>query len=151
MNVSILLALIVALYAVSVASTGGLVWHYCSSTVHYPVTINNLVLSPNPPKANTLCKAHVDGNLTYANPIKSASSEVKISYSKGGKWIPIGDFTQNVCDFIPCPLNPGPFSLDQSATLPPQPTGDFSGSVTMTDDSNKKLLLCVNFTVSIIA
>eukprot|EP01099_Mayorella_cantabrigiensis_P002975 TRINITY_DN2343_c0_g1_i1.p1 TRINITY_DN2343_c0_g1~~TRINITY_DN2343_c0_g1_i1.p1 ORF type:complete len:152 (-),score=27.50 TRINITY_DN2343_c0_g1_i1:81-536(-) len=151
MNSSTLLFLVVALFAVSAVSTGGFVWKYCSTSVKYPVTINQIVLSPNPPQVGKVCKAHFDGNLTYPNSIKSATTVMKISGYIGGKWTTLPPFENDVCDKLTCPIKPGPIVYDYSLTIPViTPKADYMGSLTATDDANDKLLLCLNFTVSLV-
>ena len=150
MNSSLLLLLVVSLFAVSVVSTGGFVWKYCSNT-KYPVTVTSIVLSPNPPKVGQVCKAHFEGNLTYPNSIQSANSVLSLSENIGGKWTPLPPFNNDVCDRTPCPIKPGKIVIDFSLTIPFfTPKADYAGSLVTREDSTNKLLLCLNFTVSLV-
>jgi hypothetical protein len=102
-----------------------------------PLQITSLSLSPDPPIRGQLFDLDIQFNNT-GQPITNGSLVTQITFD----YIPFNPITIPLCEYINCPLEIGPNSINKSTTWPDSVSGLISCNLSLQDIQSNQLL-CV--------
>jgi len=108
-----------------------------------PVKINQIILTPNPPKIGQ--QLTINSTATINRPNDDGNAAVYVQYYLNGEWIDLPPLNVDYCSAVQCPIPAGKRSTSRTVDIPPIPSGAYRGNVTATETKTGQQLICVQF------
>ncbi|KAJ6252723.1 hypothetical protein M0813_13934 [Anaeramoeba flamelloides] len=123
-------------------------WEICDKTIDYELTLQNVTISPDPPRVGRDVTIKLEGELIKI--VDGGSVNILIKYDGTTIYNRESELCSDPDDF-PCPHPQGKVKFHKSLQIPSfAPAGTYSGQISITDQDNDAPIICFKYDMPVV-